>query len=128
MGKLANKTSGFEGAQFMASRLPNVEGLSLSDLQELQARVNKAIQSKKDEARNETLQKLKALAVSEGFSLDELVGKGPGGRRQRSDKGVKLKPKYLGPNGEIYTGRGPTPKWLRTLERKGEKRDKFLVK
>lgn len=112
----------------MASRLPNVEGLSLSDLQELQARVNKAIQAKKDEARNETLQKLKALAVSEGFSLDELVGKGPGGRRQRSDKGVKLKPKYLGPNGEIYTGRGPTPKWLRTLERKGEKREKFLVK
>jgi DNA-binding protein H-NS len=112
----------------MASRMPNIEGFSLSDLNELLARVNKAIQAKKDEARTETLQKLKALAVSEGFSLDELVGKGPGGRRQRSDKGVKLKPKYVGPNGEIYTGRGPTPKWLKSLERKGEKRDKFLVK
>jgi len=55
-------------------------------------------------------------------------GKGQGGRRQRSDKGVKLKAKYVGPNGETYTGRGPTPKWLRTLERKGEKREKFLVK
>lgn len=112
----------------MASRMPNIEGLSLSDLNDLLARVNKAIQAKKDDARTETLQKLKALAVSEGFSLDELVGKGPGGRRQRSDKGVKLKPKYVGPNGEIYTGRGPTPKWLKTLERKGEKREKFLVK
>ena len=30
--------------------------------------------------------------------------------------------------GEIYTGRGPTPKWLKALERKGEKREKFLVK
>ena len=57
-----------------------------------------------------------------------LVGKGQGGRRQRSDKGIKLKAKYVGPNGETYTGRGPTPKWLRTLERKGEKREKFLVK
>ena len=57
-----------------------------------------------------------------------LVGKGQGGRRQRSDKGVKLRPKYMGPNGETYTGRGPTPKWLRSLERKGEKREKFLVK
>ncbi len=112
----------------MATRLPNVEGLSLSELNELLARVNKAIQARKDEARSETLQKLKALAVAEGFSLDELIGKGPNGRRQRSDKGVKLKPKYIGPNGEIYTGRGPTPKWLKALERKGEKREKYLVK
>jgi DNA-binding protein H-NS len=112
----------------MAAKLPNIDGLSLSDLNELLARVNRAIQGKKDEARQETLQKLKQLAVAEGFSLDELVGKGHGGRRQRSDKGVKLKAKYVGPNGETYTGRGPTPKWLRTLERKGEKREKFLVK
>jgi DNA-binding protein H-NS len=112
----------------MAARLPNIDGLSLTDLNELQARVSKAIQTKKDNAKVETLQKLKALAVSEGYSLDELLGKGQGGRRQRSDKGVKLRPKYMGPNGETYTGRGPTPKWLRTLERKGEKREKFLVK
>ena len=112
----------------MAARLPNIDGLSLTDLNELHARVSKAIQTKKDNAKVETLQKLKALAVSEGYSLDELLGKGPGGRRQRSDKGVKLRPKYMGPNGETYTGRGPTPKWLRTLERKGEKREKFLVK
>lgn len=112
----------------MAAKLPNIDGLSLSDLNELRARVDRAIQGKKDEARQETLHKLKQLAVAEGFSLDELVGKGQGGRRQRSDKGIKLKAKYVGPNGETYTGRGPTPKWLRTLERKGEKRDKFLVK
>lgn len=112
----------------MATRLPNIDGLSLTDLNELQVRVSKAIQAKKENAKVETLQKLKALAVSEGYSLDELLGKGPAGRRQRSDKGVKLRPKYMGPNGETYTGRGPTPKWLRSLERKGEKREKFLVK
>jgi DNA-binding protein H-NS len=100
----------------------------MADLNELASRVQRAIASKKDEAKSETLSKLKALASAEGFSLDELMGKGPGGRRQRSDKGVKLKPKYLGPNGEIYTGRGPTPKWLKALERKGEKREKFLAK
>ncbi len=112
----------------MASRLPNIDTLSLSDLNELAVRVQKAIASKKDEAKAETLSKLKALASAEGFSLDELMGKAAGGRRQRSDKGVKLKPKYIGPNGEIYTGRGPTPKWLKSLERKGEKRDKYLAK
>ena len=112
----------------MASRLPSIDNLSLSDLTELSARVQKAIASKKDEERGETLNALKALAQAKGYSLDELLGKGPGGRRQRSDKGVKLKPKYIGPNGEIYTGRGPTPKWLKSLERKGEKREKFLAK
>lgn len=113
----------------MASRLPNIDNLSVSDLNELAARVQKAIAAKKDEAKAGTLAKLKAMASAEGFSWDELTGKGGGGgRRQRSDKGVKLKPKYLGPNGEIYTGRGPTPKWLKSLERKGEKREKFLVK
>ena len=112
----------------MASRLPSIDNLSLSDLTELSARVQKAIASTKDEERGETLNALKALAQAKGYSLDELLGKGPGGRRQRSDKGVKLKPKYIGPNGEIYTGRGPTPKWLKSLERKGEKREKFLAK
>jgi DNA-binding protein H-NS len=112
----------------MASRLPNIDSLSLSDLNELASRVQKAIAARKDAAKAETLNKLKALAATEGFSLDELMGKAPGGRRQRSDKGLKLKPKYIGPNGEIYTGRGPTPKWLKTLERKGEKREKFLAK
>jgi DNA-binding protein H-NS len=112
----------------MASRIPNIDNLSLADLNELAARVQKAIASKKDEDRGDMLKELKALASAKGYTLDELLGKGPGGRRQRSDKGVKLKPKYVGPNGEIYTGRGPTPKWLKSLERKGEKRDKFLVK
>lgn len=112
----------------MASKLPNIDNLSLSELNELAGRVQKAIATKKEEERGETLNALKALASSKGYSLEELLGKAGGGRRQRSDKGVKLKPKYIGPNGEIYTGRGPTPKWLKSLERKGEKREKFLAK
>ncbi len=112
----------------MASKLPNIDNLSLSDLNELIARAQKAIASKKDEAKSEFIAKMRADAAAHGLSFDEIMGKGSGGRRQRSDKGVKLKPKYVGPNGEIYTGRGPTPKWLKALERKGEKRDKYLAR
>ena len=112
----------------MASKLPNIDHLSLAELNELIARAQKAISSKKDEAKSGFLAKMRADAAAHGLDLDELMGKGSGGRRQRSDKGVKLKPKFVGPNGEIYTGRGPTPKWLKSLERKGEKREKFLVK
>lgn len=112
----------------MASKLPNIDNLSLAELNELIGRAQKAIASKKDEAKSGFLAKMRADAAAHGLDLDEILGKGSGGRRQRSDKGVKLKPKYMGPNGEIYTGRGPTPKWLKSLERKGEKREKFLVK
>jgi DNA-binding protein H-NS len=112
----------------MASKLPNIDHLSLAELNELIARAQKAIAGKKDEARSGFLAKMRADAAAHGLDFDELMGRGSGSRRQRSDKGVKLKPKYLGPNGEIYTGRGPTPKWLKALERKGEKREKFLVK
>jgi DNA-binding protein H-NS len=112
----------------MASKLPNIDNLSLAELHELVARAQKAIAAKKDEARSGFLAKMRADAAAHGLDFDEIMGRGSGGRRQRSDKGIKLKPKYLGPNGEIYTGRGPTPKWLKTLERKGEKREKYLVK
>jgi DNA-binding protein H-NS len=112
----------------MASRLPNIDSLSLADLNELIARAQRAIADKKNEAKAGFLAKMRADAAAQGLDLDEMMGKGSGGRRQRSDKGIKLKPKYVGPNGEIYTGRGPTPKWLKALERKGEKREKYLAK
>lgn len=113
----------------MASKLPGIDHLSLAELNELISRTQKAIAAKKDEAKSGFIAKMRADAAAHGLDFDELMGRGgSGGRRQRSDKGIKLKPKYLGPNGEIYTGRGPTPKWLKALERKGEKRDKFLVK
>ncbi len=113
----------------MASKsLPNIDNLSLADLKELISRAERLISAKKDEAKAETISKLKALASADGFSFDELIGRGSGSRRQRSDKGVKLRPKYMGPNGETYTGRGPTPGWLKTLEGKGHKRERYLVK
>ena len=113
----------------MASKsLPNIDNLSLADLKELISRAERLISAKKDEAKAETISKLKALASAEGFSFDELIGRGSGSRRQRSDKGVKLRPKYMGPNGETYTGRGPTPGWLKALEGKGHKRERYLVK
>ncbi len=112
----------------MASKLPNIDNLSLADLNELIGRAQRAIAAKKNEATSGFLAKMRADAMAAGLDLDEVLGRGPGGRRQRSDKGIKLKPKYIGPNGETYTGRGPTPKWLRSLERKGEKREKFLAK
>jgi DNA-binding protein H-NS len=110
------------------SKLPNIDELSINELNELIAKAQSLIADKKDEAKAEFLSKMRADAAAAGLSLDELMGRGSSGRRQRSDKGVKLKPKYAGPNGETYTGRGPTPGWLKELEAKGHRRERYLVK
>lgn len=109
------------------SKLPDISDLSLADLNALIEKAKEQISSKKDEVKADFMKKMRAEADAAGLSLDEMMGRGPGGRRQRSDKGVKLKPKYVGPNGETYTGRGPTPGWLKALEAKGHKRDKYLA-
>lgn len=35
--------------------------------------------------------------------------------------------KYRGPNGESWTGRGRSPKWLEVLEAAGRQRAEFLI-
>ena len=48
-------------------------------------------------------------------------------RGRASLKGIKVEPKYRGPNGETWAGRGATPKWLTALMKEGHKRDEFLI-
>jgi DNA-binding protein H-NS len=48
-------------------------------------------------------------------------------RRQRSTKGRKVAPKYRGPKGETWAGRGARPRWLTALLRRGHKIEEFSV-
>jgi DNA-binding protein H-NS len=58
-----------------------------------------------------------------------VLGTGRGRRAGRSHprKGLKVAPKYRGPDGETWAGRGATPKWLTALMKQGRKRDEFLI-
>lgn len=59
-------------------------------------------------------------------------GGGRGGSR-RSAAQAAAKPRapvpvrYRGPNGETWTGRGRTPRWLAALEQQGASRESFRV-
>ena len=48
-------------------------------------------------------------------------------RKPRDDIGTKRVAKYRGPNGEEWSGRGRTPKWLAALEAEGRGREDFLI-
>ena len=48
-------------------------------------------------------------------------------RKPRGDIGAKRAAKYRGPNGEEWSGRGRTPKWMAVLEAEGRAREEFLI-
>ena len=39
-----------------------------------------------------------------------------------------VRPKYRGPQGEMWTGRGRTPKWVEEVKKAGKKLEDFLIK
>ena len=41
--------------------------------------------------------------------------------------GVAVAPKYRGPNGETWTGRGLMPKWLSALVAQGQSKESFAI-
>ena len=42
-------------------------------------------------------------------------------------KGVKVPPKYRGPGGETWAGRGATPRWLSAVLKEGHSIEEFLI-
>jgi DNA-binding protein H-NS len=64
--------------------------------------------------------------------LASLTGLGDAPKRGRPKgkskmKGKKVAPKYRGPNGETWAGRGAQPVWLREALKKGRKLESFSV-
>jgi DNA-binding protein H-NS len=58
----------------------------------------------------------------------------PGGRRASGTSarnsplaGVKVKPKYRGPKGETWAGRGVHPTWLAALLKEGHKIEEYTI-
>ncbi|MFL9826142.1 H-NS family nucleoid-associated regulatory protein [Rhodoplanes sp. SY1] len=51
----------------------------------------------------------------------------PPGQRSSTLKGVKVPPKFVGPNGETWAGRGARPKWLAELVEAGHAIEEFAV-
>jgi DNA-binding protein H-NS len=53
----------------------------------------------------------------------------PTGRVERAStlRGVKLAPKYRGPGGETWAGRGAKPRWMAALLKEGHSIDEFAI-
>lgn len=108
----------------------NLENLPLEELVNLSTDLDGLIRRKRREKSKQIRTQMNELARVAGFESVEEFIENQGGRLTRSDKGVKLPPKYQNPNDptQTWSGKGPTPKWLREFESKGKNRDEFRIK
>jgi DNA-binding protein H-NS len=118
--------------------LGNLDGMSLDELLAERDRVASAIAKRVKVERAELQSRIAALkdlgARSDTGTRRRAPakrnGSRPAGVKRKAHplKGVKAEPKYRGPGGELWSGRGLAPRWLAALEQKGRKRDSYLIK
>ena len=98
----------------------NLKNLDVDALLKLRSDVEKALAD-----RGRDLQRQIALLGGEVGKRRGRPARKPG--RTSAMKGVKVAPKYRGPNGETWAGRGATPRWLSALIKEGHSVEEFLI-
>lgn len=97
-----------------------LKNMGVDALLTLRANVEKALAD-----RSRDLQRQLALLGSEA---GKRRGRPPSPVGRRSVmKGVKVPPKYRGPSGETWAGRGATPRWLAALLKEGHSIEEYAI-
>jgi len=96
----------------------NVSGMTVEALMDLRKRVDEMLVEHRAEIEQQLERMDRAIAVLTG----------PRGKVPVSAlRGRKVPPKYRGPSGETWAGRGARPKWMVDALKKGKKMEDFLI-
>lgn len=119
----------------------------MSNLIDIQSQIEK-LQKQAQEIRSKefssTVQDILAKMQAFGITVKDLQTAKPGkaakgGRakgkatagkkavRALKKSGVAVAPKFRGPNGETWSGRGLTPKWMSALIAQGQTKESFVI-
>ncbi len=101
----------------------NLKSMDVDALLSLRADIDRKLHQK----RGELEQQLSRLGP--GSAVDGRGGfrKARGWGRGSAMKGRKVPPKYRGPAGETWAGRGARPRWLAALLKQGHKVEEFAI-
>jgi DNA-binding protein H-NS len=78
--------------------------------------------------RDEIAQLLNSRAEALQREINQLIGGAPAAKRTRqSATNRKVPPKYRGPKGETWSGRGLKPRWLTAAMKEGKELQDFLI-
>ncbi len=103
----------------MQPKKSSLTTLSNAALCKLRDEIAALLNSRAKDLRRE-LDQLTGGAVANG-------GEGIGGESVSKAKGKKIAPKYRGPDGDTWTGRGMKPRWLAAQIKEGKKLEEFLI-
>ena len=102
---------------------------SFDDLLEIKKEIDGEVKSRKAREIEVLRAKVAESAQTLGVSIHELFGLSPqpARRETKHPRGIQP-PKYRGPGGEEWSGRGPSPRWMKPLLVKGKTKADFLIK
>ena len=102
----------------------SLKDLDVDALLALRADVEKMLAEKSRDLERQ----LARLGEGRGMAGGKRRGRPPAGMgRTSAMKGVKIAPKYRGPGGDTWAGRGATPRWLKALVKEGHSVEEFLI-
>jgi DNA-binding protein H-NS len=99
----------------------NLKAMDVDALLSLRADIDKKL----GEKRSELEKQLSRLGAENNGSGHARAARGWG--RRSAMKGRKVPPKYRGPGGETWAGRGARPRWLAALLKQGRKLEEFAI-
>lgn len=103
---------------------------TLNELIAQKAALEKEIESRRTQEREEAVSKVRALMSEHGLTLADLSQRGSrgGGGSGSASKGSKVAAKYRNSaTGETWSGRGLQPKWLKAAIASGKSLADFAV-
>ena len=100
----------------------NVDNLSLKDINDLEAKLQKAKAHAREQEKTKLKEKIDNLLKGTGLTVHDLYG---AGRRGRGKSAAK----YANPDdrSQTWTGRGRKPNWLNARLKKGAKMNDFAI-
>ncbi len=103
---------------------------SFDELVEIKKEIEDEVRSRKAKEIEALRTKVSESAQSLGISVEELLGFSTSARGKRETKHPRGKQpaRYRGPSGEEWSGRGPSPRWMKPLLAKGKTKEDFLIK
>ena len=100
----------------------DLDKMTLKELRDLRAKLDRAINSYEDRKRREALAAIEEAAREHGFNLTDLPGAKP-------RKSGSVPPKYANPEDPTmtWTGRGRKPRWVQENLEGGKQLDDLLI-
>lgn len=118
----------------------NLDQIDLATLKKLADAASEKFERRKRSELKTMVTNWLAEAGTVGYSMQDVLAEvrsrlpsqggtaaGKGSRGPRSDKGKTAAPKYRGPNGELWSGRGQPPNWMKPLLAAGKSKEDFLI-